>query len=465
MCVDVGGYVVVIVVQCVLVSMCGFVFRIVVMFCLFCFCLGLLVFVFILLVVVMLVLLIFIDGLCLVDVLYVKVCGLVLFNFMCFVCEGVYVEGVIGVLFMFIYFSYVILFIGVLLCVYGVGGNFSFDLYNKNQFGWDWYVSDIKVFMLWQVVYDVGFFIVNVYWLVSVGVVGVDWNLLQIWCIGIEDDCKLFVVLVMFGLLLVLEKDLGLYLQGINEEFDGDQVCVCFVVKLFELYWLQFMIVYFVVFDYEEYVKGLGMFDVNCVFEQIDVLVGEVVDVVCCVYLDGVVVVVFDYGFVLVMQDVNLYVLFFKEGLVMLKDGVIIDWQVVVWNDGGSVVIVLCDFFDVVVKVCVQVLFEWLCQDLVYGIVEIFDCWQLLVKGGSDKVSWFVVFKFGYELGVIFDVLLLVFLYYYGMYGYDFVCFDQCVILLIVGKDVLVGCDFGVVDMCDIVFMLVGYFGVVLFMV
>src|SRR5690242_2175867 len=408
------------------------------------------------------VLLISIDGLRPADVLHAKVRGLALPNLTRFVRGGAYAEGVTGVLPTLTYPSHVTLLTGVSPRVHGVGGNLSFDPYNKNQLGWDWYASDIKVPTLWQAAHDAGLSTANVHWPVSVGAVGVDWNLPQIWRTGTEDDRKLLAALATPGLLPVLEKDLGPYPQGINEELDGDQARARFAVKLLELHRPQFMTVYFAALDHEEHAKGPGTPDANRVLEQIDALVGEVADAARRVHPDGVVAVVSDHGFAPVTQDVNLYAPFLKEGLVTLKDGAITDWQAAVWNDGGSAAIVLRDPSDAAVKARVQALLERLRQDPAYGIAEILDRRQLLAKGGSDKASWFVVFKPGYELGVTVDAPLPSPSHYHGMHGYDPSRPDQRATLLIAGPGVPAGRDLGVVDMRDIAPTLAGYLGVAL---
>ncbi|MGA0588000.1 alkaline phosphatase family protein [Dyella sp. KRB-257] len=408
------------------------------------------------------VLLISIDGLRPGDVLHAKQRGLALPNLSRFLREGSYAEGVTGVLPTLTYPSHVTLLTGVSPAVHGVGGNLTFDPYNKNQLGWDWYASDIKVPTLWQAAHAAGLSTANVHWPVSVGAVGVDWNLPQIWRTGTADDRKLLAALATPGLLPALEKDLGPYPLGINEELDGDQARARFAVKLLTLHRPDFMTVYFAALDHEEHAKGPGTPDANRVLEQIDALVGEVVDAARRVHPDGVVAVVSDHGFAPVTQDVNLYAPFLKEGLVTLKNGAITDWQAAVWNDGGSAAIVLRDSANAAVKARVQALLDRLRQDPAYGIAEILDRQQLLARGGSDKASWFVVFKPGYELGITADAPLPAPSHYKGMHGYDPARPDQRATLLIAGPGVPAGRDLGVVDMRDIAPTLAGYLGVAL---
>lgn len=427
---------------------------------LFRFCLGLLALVLAFPVAATPVLLISIDGLRPGDVLHAKERGLALPNLTRFLRDGAYAEGVTGVLPTLTYPSHVTLLTGASPNVHGIGGNLSFDPLNKNQLGWNWYASDIKVPTLWQAAHDAGLSTANVHWQVSVGAVGVDWNLPQIWRAGTDDDRKLLAALATPGLLPTLEKDLGPYPQGISEEFEADQARARFAIKLLELHQPQFMTVYFASLDHEQHAKGPGTPDANRVLEQIDVLVGEVVAAARRVHPDGVVAVVSDHGFAPVTQDVNLYAPFLKDGLVTLKDGAITEWQAAVWNHGGSAAIVLRDPSDEAVKARVQALLDRLRQDPAYGIAEILDRQQLLAKGGSDQASWFVVLKPGYELAVTPDAPLPAPSHYRGMHGYDPSRSDQRATLLIAGSGVPAGRNLGVVDMRDIAPTLAAYLGV-----
>jgi predicted AlkP superfamily pyrophosphatase or phosphodiesterase len=406
------------------------------------------------------VLLISIDGLRPGDVLHARERGLALPNLTRFLVDGSYAQGVTGVLPTLTYPSHVTLLTGVAPAVHGVGGNLTFDPYNKNQYGWDWYASDIKVPTLWQAAHAAGLTTANVHWPVSVGAAGVDWNLPQIWRTGTEDDRKLLAALATPGLLPALEKDLGPYPLGINEVLDGDQARARFAVKLLELHRPDFMTVYFAALDHEEHAKGPGTPDANHVLEQIDALIGELVQAAHRVHPDGVVAVVSDHGFASVSQDVNLYAPFIQAGLITLKDGAITDWQAEPWNDGGSAGIVLRNPQDAALKARVQALLDKLRRDPAYGIDEVLDRAQVQAKGGSDRVSWFVVFKPGYEMGIRPDAPLPSPSHYRGMHGYDPARADQRATLLIAGPGVPAGHDLGVVDMRDIAPTLAGYLGV-----
>src|ERR1700722_13591680 len=153
------------------------------------------------------VLLISIDGLRPADVLQAGQRGLHLPNLQAFLQRGAYASNVRGVLPTLTYPSHTTLITGVSPGVHGIFANLTFDPYGKNQQGWYWYASDIRVPTLWDAAHNAGLSTANVHWPVSVGA-HIDWNLPQIWRTGTDDDRKLLAALATHGLLPSLEKDL-----------------------------------------------------------------------------------------------------------------------------------------------------------------------------------------------------------------------------------------------------------------
>ena len=267
-------------------------------------------------------LLISIDGLRPDDVLQARARGMHLPNLQRFLTRGSYASGVVGVMPTLTYPSHVSLLTGVTPATHGVTGNLTFDPYNTNQYGWDWYASDIRVPTLWDAAHAAGLSTANVHWPVSVGA-QVDWNLPQIWRTGSagrpQAACRAGHARPAAG----AGKDLGPYADGINEKLDGDQNRARFAVKLLELHRPQFMTVYFAALDHQEHASGPGTPAANRVLEGIDALVGELVAAAQRVHPDGVIAVVSDHGFAPVRHDVNLYAPFIQAGLITLKNGAV----------------------------------------------------------------------------------------------------------------------------------------------
>jgi predicted AlkP superfamily pyrophosphatase or phosphodiesterase len=233
-----------------------------------------------------------------------------------------------------------------------------------------------------------------------------------------------------------------------------------FAVALLKQHSPTFMTVYLASLDHEEHAKGPGTADANRVLEQLDGLVGQLVQVVQQVHPDGIVAVVSDHGFAAVDQDVNLYAPFIKAGLISVKDGEVVDWQAAVWNDGGSAAIVLKNPDDAALQGRVSALLKTLADDPAYGIDSVMDRAHVAKKGGANEASWFVIFKPGFEMGIKPDAPLPAPSHYRGMHGYDPARVDQRATLLIQGKGVAAGRNLGFVDMRDIAPTLAKWLGV-----
>ena len=395
------------------------------------------------------VLMISIDGLRPADVLQAQQRGLDLPNLQAFLKQGAYAQTVRGVLPTLTYPSHTTLITGVSPELHGIGGNLTFDPYNKNQFGWDWYATDIKVPTLWDAAHAAGLHTANVHWPVSVGA-QVDWNLPQIWRTGTADDRKLLAALATPGLLPSLEKDLGPYADGIDESMAGDRTRAHFAVKLLETRKPDFMTAYLTALDHEQHASGPDTPEAKAVLAQIDELVGELVQAAHRVHPDGVVVVVSDHGFLPVQQDVNLYAPFIAAGLITVKDGAVTDWQAMPWNDGGSGAIVLRDPKDAAVHAKVQALLAKLQQDAAYGIDRVLDKAQVEKDGGTPMAQWFVMFKPGFEMGIKPDAPMPSPGHYRGMHGYDPSLAQMRSTFLMQGKGVPSNKNLGDIDMRDI---------------
>ena len=395
------------------------------------------------------VLLISIDGLRPADVLQAQQRGLKLPNLQAFIKQGAYADTVRGVLPTLTYPSHTTLITGVSPDRHGIAGNLTFDPYNKNAQGWDWYASDIKVPTLWDAAHAAGLSTANVHWPVSVGAT-VDWNLPQIWRTGTPDDRKLLAALATPGLLPAMEQKLGPYADGIDESLAGDQTRARFAVALLETHKPDFMTAYLTALDHEQHASGPDTPQARAVLEQIDVLVGELVSAARRVHPEGVIAVVSDHGFAPVQQDVNLYAPFIQAGLITLKDGAVTDWRAMPWNDGGSAAIVLRDPKDAALRDKVGALLAQLQKDPAFGFDQVLDKAQVASDGGAAQANWFVLFKPGYEMAPKPDAPLPSPSHYRGMHGYDPALPQMRSTFLIEGKGVPAGKDLGDIDMRDI---------------
>lgn len=407
------------------------------------------------------VLLISIDGLRASDVLHAQQRGMHLPYLARFMREGSYAEGVRGVLPTVTYPSHTTIITGVSPSVHGIGANDSFDPHDRNQQGWNWYASDIRVPTLWDAARAGGLTTANVDWPVSVGA-NIDWNLPQFWRAGTDDDRKLLAALSTPDLLASLERELGPYANGADESIEADANRARFAVRLLEEHHPDFMTAYFASLDMQEHASGPDSDAAHRTLEQIDHLVGLLVEAAERVHPDGVVAVVSDHGFLPVTHVVNFYAPFIKAGLIDYQDGQVTHWDAAPWTDGGSLAVVLRDDKDTATVARVKQLLEQLRNNPDYGIASVLDKRALLAEGGTAKASWFITMKPGYETSGVITAPPFSTISVHGQHGYDPDEPAMRSVFMMLGKGVPEGRNLGVIDMRDIAPTLASWMGVTL---
>ena len=413
-----------------------------------------------------LVLLISIDGLKPEAVLQADAHHLKVPNLRRMVADGVYADGVIGVLPTLTYPSHTTLLTGVSPAVHGIYSNTTFDPLNKNAQGWYWYSEDIKVPTLWDAAHKAGITTANVYWPVSVGA-HVDFNLAQIWRTGLPDDLKLQRAVSTKGLIEELEADAnvpgapsvsamdtapGHYPGGEDETVADDEVRAKYAVELLHLHHPRFMTVYFTGLDTEQHKSGPFSAEANAVLERIDALVGEVRSAAEAeLPQNAYVCVVSDHGFASVQHDVNLYKLFLENGLITLNaQHAIASWKATLWPMGGSAAVILADPNDKATKQTVDALLSKLAADPANGIDRILTHDEVVKGGGFAGAESMVSMAPGYELGYQFSGPLVTPGIDGGMHGYPPDRPEMRSTFLLEGPGIASNHSIGIIDMRQI---------------
>ena len=149
--------------------------------------------------------------------------------------EGVYAEGVNGVVPTVTYPSHTTLITGVWPGKHGIWANTTFDPEQKNYQGWYWYSEDIRVPTLWDAANAAGLVTASVNWPVSVGA-PVRYLIPEVWRAGTPDDRKLLRALSTPGLLANLEAELGPYANGLNADLPNDRLRAKFATAIIKKY-------------------------------------------------------------------------------------------------------------------------------------------------------------------------------------------------------------------------------------
>ena len=393
------------------------------------------------------VLMISLDGLRPEDVTQADARGIKVPQLRALLRQGAYAKGVVGVLPTLTYPSHTTLVTGVAPAEHGVSNNQTFDPQARNQQGWYWYASDIRVPTLWQAAHAAGLKTASIHWPVTVGAPGIDENLPQYWRTGTPDDPKLIAALATPGLLPRLEAKLGPYEQGIDETVEGDAVRVKFAQAILADR-PAFTTVYLAGIDHEEHRSGPGSTAAIATIEKTDALVGALVASARQAMPDVTVVVVSDHGFLPVTTDINLFAPFIAAGLITLGgDGKVASWQAQPWLAGGTASVVLADPTDVGVLARVTKLVGELSADPRYHIARVFNLNETQRRGGPREATFTIAMEPGFETGHDPAAPLSTPSAYKGMHGYMPEVPEMRSTLIVAGPTVRRHGDLGEIDM------------------
>jgi len=387
-------------------------------------------------------LLISIDGLRPADVLDADARGLKVPNLRRFLKVGAYAHGVTGVLPTLTYPSHTTLITGVSPLRHGIVNNLTFDPMAINQVGWYWYAADIRVPTLWDAAHAAGLRVANVHWPVSVGA-PIDDNLPQIWRTGHDDDRKLVRALSTPKLLEGLERELGPYVQGIDESVEGDAGRTRFAVRLMAERRPGFMTAYLTGLDHVQHQFGPDTPEAHDALERIDAMVGTLI----AAAPGATIAVVSDHGFARIDSDVNLFGAFIRAGLITLDGAKVKSWDAVPWFGRGSAAVVLARRDDAALRARVTALLGTLKANPATHITAVIDHDEVVRRGGGAAADWVIEFAPGTEMGRDPTAPLVAPASLKGMHGYDPSVPEMRSSFFIMGPGLKLHGDLGEIDM------------------
>lgn len=399
------------------------------------------------------VLMISIDGLRPGDVINADTRGFSAPNLKALMREGAYASGVVNVLPTVTYPNHTTLVTGVRPAIHGISNNTTFDPLGKNDGGWYWYSSDIKVPTLWDAVHAKGEGTASIGWPVTVGERNIDWNVPEIWRAWTPDDLKLINAVSTPGLVAELEQAAGVPLAAVaSEEADGDVARAKLAAALIRLKHPEFMTLHLISLDHFEHKEGPGSDKAKAVLATIDKAVGDLIAEARKAEPGLVVVVVSDHGFAPVSTDTNLLIPFIEAGLVAYDPdkGRITGWDAIPWGAGGSAAIVLARPDDRKLQKKVAALLKKLAADPSTGIDQVIDRKQIEKRGAAKEASFWVGFKPGFDMGYRKDGPLETPSNVKGNHGFFPDRPEMRASFFAAGPGVPAGKDLGEIDMRDI---------------
>jgi predicted AlkP superfamily pyrophosphatase or phosphodiesterase len=238
------------------------------------------------------------------------------------------------------YAAHTTLVTGAAPITHGILANVAFDPFEKNEGGWYWYASDIRVPTLWDVAADARIPVANVTWPVTVGA-RIPYNIPQYWRAKIEEDEKLFAAITTPGLwaeVAQAAKPPG--------EHRGDRARADAAIHLLRTRKPGLTFVYLADLDTNQHVHGPMSPEAWHTLEETDGLVGEIVAAASEIPRLAV-AIVSDHGFAPIDTEVRPNVALRRAGLLRAytkrKDGrtedVLASYEAVSWRSGASVAV------------------------------------------------------------------------------------------------------------------------------
>ena len=396
------------------------------------------------------VVLISIDGLKPEYVLEASARGLKIPTLRAMMARGAYARGVVGVVPTVTYPSHTTLVTGAAPARHGIVANNTFDPFDRNQGGWYWYASDIRVPTLWDAMADARRTVGNVHWPVTVGA-RIRWNLPQYWRSGEADDRKLVAALSSPGLYDSLERELGVpYADGKDESIEGDERRARFAERMIETRRPALMLAYFTALDHEQHVHGPFSAEAAAILERLDVVIGSLTRAARRAYgEDGAVVaVVSDHGFMRTSRSLNLIHAFRNAGFVTAAADAPdrpAAWRATVWSAGGSAAVVIGDS-GAAMRDSVGRVLRALSADTANGIDRVVDGAVLARLGGFPSAAYLVNMREGFFVGSNLRGPLVREVRPGGTHGYLPDAPAMYASFFIVGPTIPAGRDLGIVD-------------------
>ena len=368
------------------------------------------------------------------------------------VAEGTYATGVTGVLPTLTYPSHVTLVTGVSPRVHGIVNNEPLDVFQRNDHGWYWYASDIRVPTLWDVAEAAGLRTATVDWPVSIGA-PTDTTIPQFWRAGTPDDLKLLAALSTPGLMAEMGQAVGPYHAGYDYTLASDRRRAAYNVWVLEHKRPHLLTGYLGSLDFEQHNHGPYAPEVFSTLETIDALLG---DIMAAAQRAGggkaTFCVVSDHGFFPVEKEIHLNAAFRAAGLLQLDEsGGLRSWQAYAWYAHGSAAILVENPEDLATVQTVGKLLARLAADPSNGIEEVIDRAEARRRGGFPDAAFVVYAREGFWMHASWDgAVVQPSRTWRGNHGFRATHEAMSASFFLVGPSIPAGRNLGRIDMRDV---------------
>ena len=387
-----------------------------------------------------------------------------------FMTEGVYADGVVGVLPTVTYPSHTTLITGVWPAEHGILNNQLFDPEKKFSGAWYWYAESIKVATLWDAAHQAGIGTASVSWPVSVNAASVDTLIPEYWratnvsgSTNTQDRYLMNAISRPVGFIDEMEQRLGPYMSGNNTTVEnGDEVRTRYSLEILEHRKPGFMTIHLSAMDDSEHEHGAFSPEAAKTLEAVDGMVARLMAAALKNDPATKIVIVSDHGFLNVTHAVNLGIPFAQAGLLdTTPTGPAATWKIQFWSSGGMTAIILKDKTDAATREQVKAILDKLAADHANGIDQVLDDKQIAEHGGFPNASFLVVMKPGYVAGpATTGPMLVEQTTVHGTHGFWPLMPEMRASFFAMGQGLAKGRDLGVIDMRQIAPTVAGIMGV-----
>jgi predicted AlkP superfamily pyrophosphatase or phosphodiesterase len=380
-----------------------------------------------------------------------------------FMQNGMYADGVVGVVPTVTFPSHATLITGVWPQEHGIYNNVRFDPFSHSNDNWFWYASDLKAPTLWHAAAQAGIVTASVFWPSTTNADDIDY-LLPAYPTHTPEDSSLIEALSRpVGYLKKIEQQTGpFYIY--DSVLDFDELLTKTSIAMIRDAKPGFMTIHLVSLDHFEHATGPFSPQSDNAMEKTDQMIGKLVEAERANNPNAIIAVVSDHGFAATHTSVNLLIPFVAAGLIQVKNSTnsqpsIASWKATMWNADGSAYILLHDPNDAQTLSDVKSLLERLQQNPLYGIARILTHEEIVASGGDPKAAFMVAWKPGFSGGGRLEGDVVRSIPGTGTHGYLPDNPDLQSSFFAIGSGIG-HCDVGTIDMRQIAPTLAGWMGI-----
>lgn len=364
-----------------------------------------------------------------------------------FMAQGVYAQGMTGVLPTMTYPSHTTMMTGVWPIEHGVYNNTQFDPTGALHNAAITESSTMKVKTLWAAAHEEGFTTASVGFPVTTGAPGIDWLFPANAAFEGAGDEGAAVKADSnrhydhpAGLRETLAPDVA-ELMG-HEDIENRRMA--WTIAIIRRYKPDFLTTHIGDLDHAEHAAGPFSEESLKTMEIIDAKVARLIEEERKNYPDAYIMVVSDHGFEPVEKTLHLGVLLHNEGLLPDKGE---DWKAALWAAGGTGAILLKDPSDKATEAKVKQVLNQAAANPAYGIDKVYSHAEAQKLGGFPDAAFLIEMKPGFKLGNGRTGKLLADTPHTGTHGYLPSRPELKASFLLLGPSVAHGRNLGMIDM------------------